>query len=156
MSESDWVVRLWQEEDILPLYKAFHRQEKAHLFWERCRHLLKRFQEGTAYPVIALSQGKIIGRAHLIHYRQLMEIAELIVLPDYRRQGVATRLIETLLAVAQQRGIAEIEICTEEENVPALHLYQKLGFREKKRHEAPAPFPPYYQITVVLSKRITV
>lgn len=150
----DVQVRLLQEEDILALYKALYREEKAHLFWERCRQLLKRLEAGSTYPVIALCKGKVVGRAHLISYPHLVEVAEVMVVPAYRRQGIATLLIQTLLAIAQQKGATSVDIGTEEDNVPALTLYQKLGFREKSRREVPAPFPPYYQTAILLYKNL--
>ena len=49
------------------------------------------------------------------------------VLPDYRGQGIGTRLLDALLAVADER-FAAVSLSVSESN-PARRLYERLGFR---------------------------
>jgi ribosomal protein S18 acetylase RimI-like enzyme len=60
-------------------------------------------------------------------------VGRLIVHPDVQRQGVGTRLVQTL---EQHFNAAQrFELFTGHKSEPALHLYHKLGYREFKRQE---------------------
>ena len=55
-------------------------------------------------------------------------IGNVTVLPEYRRRGIARRLVEASLTELRKRKarLASLEVITE--NVPAYRLYEKLGF----------------------------
>lgn len=53
-------------------------------------------------------------------------VNELGVDDSYLRQGIATRLMQAILAEAQAMGCAEAWVGTENVNAPALALYRKL------------------------------
>ncbi|MEE9335312.1 MAG: GNAT family N-acetyltransferase [Granulosicoccaceae bacterium] len=65
-----------------------------------------------------------------------MYLYDLAVLLKYRRQGIATALIERLELIATQRGVYEIfvQANTAIEDQPAIALYSKLGAREQFLH----------------------
>jgi len=48
--------------------------------------------------------------------------------PDLRKRGIGKALLETVLARAKQEGLRGILCETQSTNVPAIRLYQKLGF----------------------------
>ena len=53
----------------------------------------------------------------------------------YRGHGIATTLVRKALDVMIERGADEVVLETEETNVPAMKLYERLGFlRSKKLH----------------------
>ena len=53
----------------------------------------------------------------------------------YRGHGVATALVKMAIDAMEQRHADEIVLETEETNVPAMRLYERLGFlRSKKLH----------------------
>ncbi|NMG74406.1 GNAT family N-acetyltransferase [Aromatoleum diolicum] len=56
-------------------------------------------------------------------------------------QGVARRLLETLLAWCRKRGVREIYLGTTAKFFAAHRFYEKSGFREITRAELPASFP---------------
>jgi ribosomal protein S18 acetylase RimI-like enzyme len=58
-------------------------------------------------------------------------IDELYVLPGYRRQGHATRLLEMAVAHAMNLRLGGVRLLVEPENAAARHLYNKLGLIEK-------------------------
>lgn len=62
-------------------------------------------------------------------------IAMLAVSAPYRGRGVATVLVKTAIDAMAQRHADEIVLETEETNMPAMRLYERLGFlRSKKLH----------------------
>lgn len=61
-------------------------------------------------------------------------IYDLAVGAKYRRQGVATALIEHLRGIAAQRGAWVIYVQADHGDDPAIALYQKLGTREEVLH----------------------
>jgi ribosomal protein S18 acetylase RimI-like enzyme len=59
-----------------------------------------------------------------------LEIHSVTVDPDYFKRGIASKLIQYILAL-QPYSSAVVETATA--NTPAIELYQKLGFKEFKR-----------------------
>jgi peptide alpha-N-acetyltransferase len=53
----------------------------------------------------------------------------------YRGHGIATALVERAIDAMTERNAQEIVLETEETNIPAVRLYERLGFlRSKKLH----------------------
>jgi len=62
-------------------------------------------------------------------------IAMLAVSASWRNHGIATALVRRAIDAMKERGADEVVLETEEENVPAMKLYERLGFlRSKKLH----------------------
>jgi peptide alpha-N-acetyltransferase len=62
-------------------------------------------------------------------------IAMLAVSAAYRGHGVATALVKMAIDAMAKRNADEIVLETEETNIPAMRLYERLGFlRSKKLH----------------------
>ncbi|KAH6844892.1 acyl-CoA N-acyltransferase [Chaetomium sp. MPI-CAGE-AT-0009] len=62
-------------------------------------------------------------------------IAMLAVCAQYRGHGVATALVKMAIDAMANRNADEIVLETEETNIPAMRLYERLGFlRSKKLH----------------------
>ncbi|MFZ3071067.1 MAG: GNAT family N-acetyltransferase [Anaerolineaceae bacterium] len=58
------------------------------------------------------------------------ELRPIVVAPEARGSGLSTSLISTLVNDALKRNYASIFLDTEEENIPAQKLYEKVGFRK--------------------------
>ena len=56
-------------------------------------------------------------------------IDSLAVNPDYRRQGIAKRLLQESLTKAKQMGISKVGLLVDKDNPYAEQLYKSLGFR---------------------------
>ena len=56
-------------------------------------------------------------------------IRDLYVDPHWRRNGVARVLLDAVRAAAEQRGAVRLTLQTEDDNAPALALYERYGFR---------------------------
>jgi ribosomal-protein-alanine N-acetyltransferase len=68
------------------------------------------------------------------HLYEKMEILLLFVKDEFRNQGIGKKLVEYLYSLSE---IITLEVSVE--NYPALHLYEKLGFKEVGRR------PKYYK-----------
>ncbi len=97
--------------------------------------------------------GQIVGNVTLFPARVPVElgrttiIANVAVHPDYRRRGIARRLMEASLEAIAAGGGAAAILQVEEDNAGAVRLYQNLGFRIERtwhqwRRAGQAPPPP--------------
>ena len=90
--------------------------------------------------IAALEGGKVLGG--LVAYvlpkfeqaRSEVYIYDLAVASDYRRQGIATALIDCLKAAAVNLGAYVIYVQADYGDDPAVALYTKLGTREDVMH----------------------
>ena len=67
------------------------------------------------------------------HLYEKMEILLLFVKDEYRNQGIGKNLVEYLYSLGEDYVTLEVSV----ENYPALHLYEKLGFKkvgERKKY----------------------
>ena len=85
--------------------------------------------------VVALDRGEVIGFASgtvLMHPDKPTQffVQEVGVHDDYRRQGIARRLLTRIIELARDRGCEGIWVATEDENAPARALYTAIGGRE--------------------------
>ena len=55
-------------------------------------------------------------------------VRDIFVDPPWRRTGVARALLDAVRAAAQRRGALRLTLQTEDENIPALRLYERFGF----------------------------
>jgi len=53
---------------------------------------------------------------------------DLVVRPDYRKQGIGARLLEHVIAQARAEGLLRLTLLTDMQNESAQVLYRKLGF----------------------------
>jgi ribosomal-protein-alanine N-acetyltransferase len=76
----------------------------------------------------ATADGQMVGfiAADIRRSENLVWIATIGVLPAYRRQRVGTAL---LLAVEEQLNVSSIRLSVRISNLPALNLYNQLGYR---------------------------
>ena len=50
--------------------------------------------------------------------------------PDYRRKGIARRLVEGLVAALREKGVYSLALEVRASNAPAISLYEGLGFSQ--------------------------
>ena len=83
--------------------------------------------------LVAEQDEKIVGHAlffqnySTFRTRPGLFLEDLFVLPEYRRQGIATALIQQLAAIALQRNCARFEWMVLDWNKRAIAVYEKLG-----------------------------
>lgn len=76
--------------------------------------------------------GQMVGSANVLRQgaSDRWYIGNVAVLPDYRRRGIARRLVEACMALARERGAKTIMLDVVAGNVPAVSLYERLGFEQ--------------------------
>ena len=84
--------------------------------------------------LVAEVGGKVVGAAwcrimedygHIDNDTPSLAIS---LLPEYRGKGIGTRLLNDLLLLLQENGYRRASLSVQKEN-PALHLYERAGFR---------------------------
>jgi len=82
----------------------------------------------SEHEVITLS-GRPVGRVWLDWSAEACLIVDLGLLPEYRRQGIGTRVVEEVLARADGAGLP-VRAHVERTNAPALAFWPRFGFAE--------------------------
>jgi aminoglycoside 3-N-acetyltransferase I len=108
---------------------------------------LRRLLGGDSFIAVAAFQGgEVIGGLAAYELckfeqeRSEIYIYDLAVAAPYRRQGIATALIQQLKVTAAARGAYVIYVQADLEDSPAIELYTKLGMREDVLHfDIPVP-----------------
>ena len=96
----------------------------------------------SAFAALGFFNGHdLVAYISYYHAADEMEIANLAVLSENRRQGLGRRLLHTVLQLAQKIGIAKIWLEVRPQNIPAISLYRNCGFFEYSRR------PHYYPDT---------
>ena len=92
----------------------------------------KSFREECDNPhatyFVAKADGKIVGYGGVWIVADEAQITNIAVHPDYRKQKIASAILEEILSLSEdaERIILEVR----ESNVPAIGLYEKYGFKK--------------------------
>lgn len=75
---------------------------------------------------------KLIGYMHSTFfkniYRKLGYIGDIFVLKEFRRKGIATKLINEFIKILKNKRYEKITLSVNIKNKNAIHLYEKLRF----------------------------
>lgn len=85
--------------------------------------------------VCARIENEIVGFAGVKIVLDTADIMNIAVKEDYRRQGIATLLLNNILDICNENNIKTINLEVNEENLSAIRLYQKFGFKEDGRRK---------------------
>jgi ribosomal-protein-alanine N-acetyltransferase len=77
---------------------------------------------------VALHDKRVIGYFGEMIVDDFADIATVALAPEYRRQGIATRMVDTMIAEAVRRGATRMLLEVRTDNTAAIALYKKLGF----------------------------
>jgi [ribosomal protein S18]-alanine N-acetyltransferase len=96
--------------------------------WPR-KYFLELYGDCREFFVVAKVRGRIAGYAVACAEKRNAEVASLAVHPDYRRQGVADRLMRHMLRKLRAAGVRRVELMVRTGNTAGAQLYRSLGFR---------------------------
>lgn len=120
--------RLLQPNDLHPLHQACFPERPLNAFRRSFAQLLRRYETERGFCLVAQTQAGLIGSGQLTIYPNGAELANLIVVPAWRGQGVGTAIIGILTAVAHHLQLPCLEIGVQNDNPRAQALYERLGF----------------------------
>lgn len=120
--------------------EAFDEKESYCLDRPDQEYIENLLESNSFIALVALDKQKVVGAlaAYVLpkfeQKRSEVYIYDLAVISEYRRQGIATALIEHLKPIAEKHGAWVVFIQADHEDEPAIQLYTKLGFREDVLH----------------------
>lgn len=82
---------------------------------------------------VVIQDGKALGIALIARRGWSSRLAGMSVIPEARRQKVGTWLMEQIIADSKTRGDRRMELEVIEQNLPAVYLYEFIGFRIMRR-----------------------
>ena len=88
-----------------------------------------------SYWLVALEDDRVIGYVGSQSSIDEADIMNVAVHPDFRRQGIAEALINRLVADLKERDIYALLLEVRVSNMPAITLYEKLGFSQVGRRK---------------------
>jgi len=125
----DFINSLVREEAPINKVNEVSRSEEVEFLTTR----LSSIEKGEVIQLVAENEGKIVGNAKVVKLSEReSHVGKLgiSVRSGYRRIGIATKLIEILLREAKKQRLKIILLAVYENNLPAITLYRKLGFKE--------------------------
>ncbi len=84
----------------------------------------------SLYLVDCLPDGTVRGYAGLNIVLDEGHITNIATAPDYRRQGIAAKLLHRQLVLCKTLGLRQLQLEVRQSNEPALQLYRDAGFVE--------------------------
>ena len=127
--------------DIIPM-TADHLDDVAEIErrcfsdpWSR-RMLAEHLENECAATIVALGEdGTVMGYAGLLVVLDEGYITNVAVRPEYRRQGVASQLLQVFERFALGNGLAFLTLEVRDANAPARALYARHGYEEVGRRK---------------------
>jgi ribosomal-protein-alanine N-acetyltransferase len=97
--------------------------------WTRDMYLSElEHREVSSFYIARDAVGEAVGFCAVWRVLDELHINNLAVLPEHRRAGVASALLERALADAASRGANRATLEVRQSNTPALKLYERFGF----------------------------
>ncbi len=122
------IFRLAIPEDAV-LLAALERQQPRCAGWKESGWQTE-LAEKSARIWCACAAETIVGFVALRAVAGVGEILNVGVHPGFTRQGVASGLLECVLAWAKTQGVTQLTLEVGAANLPALALYRKIGFKQ--------------------------
>ena len=98
-------------------------------FWNK--NILKsELQNPFSTYIIAKTENEIVGFAGIIDTLDQMEITNIVVKKTYRNNGIGNILLNKLILLSKESHKNEIILEVNENNIPAIKLYEKNGFKK--------------------------
>ena len=89
----------------------------------------------AAFLVAEDENGKVLGYAGLLVMMDEGYITNVAVFPEYRRLGVAAKIIQVYMNFAEANDLAFLTLEVRPSNAAAIALYQRFGFEEVGRRK---------------------
>jgi putative acetyltransferase len=87
----------------------------------------KLIKQGVAFFIMR-DAGEVVGCGGIKLYDDYGELKRMYVRPEQQRKGYAQAMLEHLMNYAKQHGVAMLRLETGIHQIPAIKLYEKVGF----------------------------
>lgn len=132
-------IRFVQAAEQRPLHAVCYPHLPVAAFAEHFARLLRWQANGRACWLVAVLDDALVGSGQLVRYSRAVELANLVVAPAWRRQGIGRQLLRALRQTAAARWPdLPLELRVLADNAPALALYREAGFEVNGRVPLPA------------------
>lgn len=124
---SEYRIRIMQREDIPAVAEL-----EARIFskpWSEKSFLDSFHSENNIY-LVAESEKGVTGYCGIWTAFETADLCNIAVAPEYRRQGIADRLLQESVKRAGKKGVERLMLEVRESNLGALCLYRKNGFQK--------------------------
>lgn len=119
-------IRRMNREDV-PAAAALERQCFSEP-WSENAYLSALANENALYLVAESADGSIAGMCGLLDILGEGDISNVAVREDFRKKGIAERMLSELMKQGRERGISEFTLEVRASNEAAIRLYEKFGF----------------------------
>lgn len=99
--------------------------------WSRGSYLAELDRPDMSHYLVAESEGELVGYTGAWVVADEVHVTTLGVSPEFRRQGIAERLLLEIIKIAWQHNAAYITLEYRVGNAAAERLYAKYGFRRE-------------------------
>ncbi len=122
------MIRLMKEEDL----GAVAQLEQTVFSVPWSEHNLRESLSRPEYLfLVAEEDRKVTGYAGLLMIAGEGDVTNIAVFPENRGRGTGSFLTETLISEGRKRGMNAFTLEVRVSNQPAIHIYEKLGFRSE-------------------------
>ena len=83
-----------------------------------------------SYWLVAVEDDQVVGYIASQSSVDESDVMNVAVHPDWRRKGIAEKLMESLVEALKSRGSHALTLEVRASNAPAIALYEKLGFSQ--------------------------
>lgn len=101
-------------------------------FWNE-NLLESELQNENSYYLVAKYDNEIIGFAGIKSIFDEADVMNIVVKKKYRKLGIGSFLFKKIIDYAKSNGIKKLTLEVNENNVSAIHLYEKFGFKQIAR-----------------------
>ena len=90
--------------------------------------LKEELESDTSKYIVAKIDNEVVGFAGIKIIIDEADIMNIVTKKSYRNQGIGTLLLRSLISIASKLQLSNISLEVNEENLSAIHLYEKFGF----------------------------
>lgn len=138
-------IRNYRPEDYPQVSKILKQAELYDTVWDSRKNVAGMVAHDPKAIQVAVENDIIVGQLFIIPFGSKMAtIFRLAVKKEFRKQGIATKLIEKAEDILRKRGLSEIGLFVDAVNADLQEFYKKRKFQVSKR--------PYYYMWKELKK----
>ncbi len=98
-------------------------------FWNT-KILEEELKDENSYYLVAKINNEIVGFAGMKIILNEADIMNIVIRKNFRNLGIGSTLLKNLILNAKQKEITKLTLEVNENNLPAIHLYEKLNFKK--------------------------